>query len=94
MKSCNILPQTDDENLSSAERAVRNGEVRTLRALKREHKMSAPNKRKVIRQKDLDREEDFDEPGRDIRDVEFRLSNDSRKLDVSIYCTYIKLSDY
>lgn len=56
--------------------------------------MSAPNKRKVIRQKDLDREEDFDEPGRDIRDVEFRLSNDSRKLDVSIYCTYIKLSDY
>nr|CAD7574761.1 unnamed protein product [Timema californicum] len=78
LKDTSIPP----EQLSSAERALRHGELRLLRSLKREHREAAPKKRRTLK---LDVWEVAVEGGNeegeiDIKDVEFRLSNDSSQV--------------
>lgn len=75
------------EELSSSERARRHGEVRMLKAIKRKQKYQEPRKRKLLKHqagKNCDDDDDFENAGDDIRDVDFRLYNDSAKLDVNI----------
>jgi hypothetical protein len=81
-----LLQNKDDaKQLSSSERALRHGELKVLRTLKRSFKEAGPRKRKVLKVDTWEiGEEGADEPGDiDIRDVEFRLSNDSSQVQVS-----------
>lgn len=83
LESCNIIEGEKEETLSSAERAIRNGEIRNLKAIKRAHKMEAPRKRKLLkREYDDDEEKQFEDDNgmEDIRDIDFRLRNDSRRM--------------
>ncbi|XP_063238775.1 probable ATP-dependent RNA helicase DHX34 [Bacillus rossius redtenbacheri] len=74
------------EQMSSAERALRHGELQALRALKRSHRDAAPQRRKTLRPDvwEACMEGDEERDGRagevDIKDVEFRLSNDSSQV--------------
>lgn len=71
------------EELSSSERARRHGEVRMLKAIKRKQKYQEPRKRKLLKHNAGHGDEDeFENAGDDIRDVDFRLHNDSSKLEV------------
>lgn len=71
---------TDD--LSSSERARRHGEVRMLKAIKRKQKYQEPRKRKLLKHNSNENDEDFENAGDDIRDIDFRLYNDAAKLEV------------
>jgi hypothetical protein len=75
--------------MSSTERSMRHGEVKQLRSLKKDYHMAAPRKKKILKFEDgvdagdgSDQEEDNADI--DIRDVEFRLRNDSRQVKVLI----------
>nr|CAD7611072.1 unnamed protein product [Timema genevievae] len=81
LKDTSIPP----EQLSSAERALRHGELRLLRSLKREHREAAPKKRRTLKLDvwELAVEGGNEEGEIDIKDVEFRLSNDSSQVQSS-----------
>ena len=85
MQSCNLTVDRNlsTQNHSAADRARRHGEVRMLKAIKRKQTYSEPRKRKLLKRQNYDEEEDFANHGEDIRDVDFRLHNDSDKLQVS-----------
>lgn len=74
---------SNEDHLTSSERAKRHGEVRMLKAIKRKQKYQEPRKRKVLKHHTRDGEEDFDDADDDIRDIDFRLYNDAAKLEVS-----------
>nr|CAD7456069.1 unnamed protein product [Timema tahoe] len=78
LKDTSIPP----EQLSSAERALRHGELRLLRSLKSEHREAAPKKRRTLKLDvwELAVEGGNEEGEIDIKDVEFRLSNDSSQV--------------
>ncbi|ETN59898.1 ATP-dependent RNA helicase [Anopheles darlingi] len=86
LQDCGLMEaQSSAEHLSSAERAIRNGELRQLKELRKAHRMEAPRKRKLLKSDIWGAgEEDGDGTegdGRvDIRDVEFRLSHDTSKI--------------
>ncbi|XP_073829965.1 probable ATP-dependent RNA helicase DHX34 [Musca autumnalis] len=83
LESCNMTAmKSNDDNLTSSERAKRHGEVRMLKAIKRKQKYQEPRKRKILKHHSHDAEEDFDDADDDIRDVDFRLYNDAAKLEV------------
>ena len=72
------------EELSGSERQIRLGEVKQLKGIKREYHQTVPKKRKIL---ELNSGEDPDEEEEaesqiDIRDVEFRLRNDTEKVKV------------
>lgn len=80
-----LTETVDMGELSSGERAIRHGEVRQLRQLRREHKNEAPKKRKLLKSDPWGVEHaEEDDAAVDIRDVEFRLSHDSSKINVSL----------
>lgn len=85
LTDCGLTEMVDTSQLSSGERAIRHGELRQLKELRRAHKIEAPKKRKLLKSDPwgLDGEEDVDDKSVDIRDVEFRLSHDSSKINVS-----------
>lgn len=76
--------KTTDDLLSSSDRARRHGEVRMLKAIKRKQKYQEPRKRKILKQGSGygPNEEDLENEDDDIRDVDFRLYNNSAKLEV------------
>ncbi|XP_065365082.1 probable ATP-dependent RNA helicase DHX34 [Calliphora vicina] len=85
LQSCNMTTTSSTEELSSSERARRHGEVRMLKAIKRKQKYQEPRKRKLLKHQagqNCDEDDDFENAGDDIRDVDFRLYNDSAKLEV------------
>lgn len=97
LKDCGLIEMMENKELTSAERAIRHGEMRQLKQLKRAHKMEAPRKKKLLRQDSyqIDQGEDGDNGGErqvDIRDVEFRMSHDSSRIQVSDY--FIKKKIY
>ncbi len=76
------LLKKDLRGLSSNERVQRHGELKTLREMKREfHKKEGSKKKKVLKMFDR-REEDEDGPSEalDIKDIEFRMRNDTGKV--------------
>lgn len=65
--------------MSSAERAIRHGELKLLKSLKRTYKQSEPRKRKQLKLETFDihlEDNDNDDKEIDIKDVEFRMRND------------------
>ncbi|XP_053949579.1 probable ATP-dependent RNA helicase DHX34 [Anastrepha ludens] len=85
LESCNMTCKNDDSApLTSAERARRHGEVRQLKAIKRKQKYQEPRKRKILKRSSYGGgdDEECDDAGDDIRDVDFRLHHDAAKLEV------------
>lgn len=81
LKDCGLLQVVESGKLSSSERAIRHGEMRQLKEMRRAHKMEAPRKRKLLTSDSWGQEDGEEEPGKvDIRDVEFRLSHDQSKM--------------
>lgn len=84
LQDCGLMETQNNDHLSSAERAIRNGELRQLKELRKAHRMEAPRKRKLLKSDPWglgeDGEEEADDGRVDIRDVEFRLSHDASKL--------------
>lgn len=71
--------------MTSAERSFRHGEMKLLRSMRQSYREAGPRKRRVLK---LDVWEiegaEVEEPGDiDIKDVEFRLSNNSVQVQVS-----------
>lgn len=86
LSDCGLAEAKDVGELSSGERAIRNGEVRQLRQMRRERKNEAPRKRKLLKsdQWGLGVDDDEDDVTMDLRDIEFQLSHDSSKINVSV----------
>lgn len=85
LNDCGLTEMVDTSQMSSGERAIRHGELRQLKELRRAHKIEAPKKRKLLKSDPWGLEdEETDDKSVDIRDVEFRLSHDSSKINVSV----------
>ncbi|TRY63932.1 hypothetical protein TCAL_10894 [Tigriopus californicus] len=73
----------DMSKLSSSERAVRHGELKQLRNLKRDIlKKEGPRKKKILKMTNLEgvmESEDMDD-NTDLKDIEFRMKNDGKKV--------------
>ena len=82
LNDCGLTEMVDTSQMSSGERAIRHGELRQLREVRRAHKREAPKKRKLLKSDALE-DDDVDDKSVDIRDVEFRLTHDSGKINVS-----------
>lgn len=91
LADCGIIETISDTSatMSSGERAIRHGELRQLRQMRKEHKMEAPRKRKLLKYDPWMNENDDEDDGKtmDLRDVEFRLAHDSSKINVSQFET-------
>lgn len=73
-----LLPKIDDLELSSAERSIRHGEMKKLKHMRYELKMENKSRqKKQLKQRRFQEEE---EEKTDLRDVEFRIANDFKKL--------------
>lgn len=97
LQDAGLLAGNDSGPCSSSQRSQRHGELQHLRSLKREHLRSDQRKRKVLKlgEDAEDMDDDMDDDNEelpvadksgniDIRDVEFRLQNDSSKVRVYI----------
>lgn len=83
LQECNLMElNKDDEKMTASERSVRHGEKQFLKQLRRAHKMEAPRQRRLLKADSwgFERDEEVDDDKIDIRDVEFRLSNDFSKI--------------
>lgn len=81
LQDCGLTEMANTENLTSSERAIRHGEMRQLKEMRKAHKMEAPRKKKLLRSDTYGLGDDEAEDKTvDIRDVEFRLSHDSSKI--------------
>lgn len=85
--------------MTSAERAMRHGELKLLKSLKRSYKQNEPRRRKQLKVETFGIQlEDNDEGNGevDIKDVEFRMRNDSTQvqslLTASTACSYKDLT--
>lgn len=81
LRECKLIENETEEKSTAAERSIRAGEKRYLGSLRRAHKREAPRQRKLLRPGDGGEDDDIDDGKIDIKDVEFRLSNDFTKLD-------------
>lgn len=87
LKDCELLSIGDEETMSASERIIRKGELRQLKQMQRAHKYDAPKKRKLKKMDvwSIENENEEDDGKVDIRDVDFRLSHDASKIDVSAF---------
>ncbi|EZA50758.1 putative ATP-dependent RNA helicase DHX34 [Ooceraea biroi] len=101
LQDCNLLnsPSKSNSSMTSAERAIRHGELKLLKSLKRTYKQNEPRKRKQLKVETFDIQlEDNDEANGefDIKDIEFRMRNDSSQvqnlLTASTACSYKDLT--
>lgn len=89
MQDAGLIRDKAGPSVSSAERAMRHGEVKQLRSMKKDYHMAAPRKKKFLKLNEYyGQGEDFseneaDDDNIDIKDVEFRLRNDSRQVKVT-----------
>lgn len=81
LRECKLIESETEEKPSAAQRLIRAGEKRYLGSLRRAHKMEAPRQKKLLRSGDGEADDDMDDGKIDIKDVEFRLSNDFSKLE-------------
>lgn len=83
LSDCGLAEAKDVGEMSSGERAIRNGEVRQLRQMRRDRKNEAPRKRKLLKSDKwgLGEEDDEEDNTVDLRDIEFQLSHDSSKIN-------------
>lgn len=92
------LPEPNS-SMTSTERAMRHGELKLLKSLKRTYKQSAPRKRKQLKLESFDiqlEDNDHDDGEIDIKDVEFRMRNDPNQvqslLTAATACSYKDLT--
>lgn len=84
--------------MTSAERAIRHGELKLLKSLKRTYKQNEPKRRKQLKVEtfDIQLEDNEDNGELDIKDIEFRMRNDSNQvqnlLTASTACSYKDLT--
>ncbi|XP_071561060.1 probable ATP-dependent RNA helicase DHX34 isoform X3 [Temnothorax nylanderi] len=101
LQDCNLLKSLPEPNssMTSAERAIRHGELKLLKSLKRTYKQSEPKRRKQLKVETFDiqlEDNDEDNGELDIKDIEFRMRNDSSQvqnlLTASTACSYKDLT--
>ncbi|XP_043272720.1 probable ATP-dependent RNA helicase DHX34 isoform X2 [Venturia canescens] len=101
LHDCNLLKNLSESKVavSSAERSMRHGELKLLKSLKRNYSQSAERKRKQLKLEIHDIEIEDDEKNDneiDIKDVEFRMKNDSSQvqqlLAAATACSYKDLT--
>nr|XP_049702650.1 probable ATP-dependent RNA helicase DHX34 isoform X1 [Helicoverpa armigera] len=82
----NLMETPEPESMSSAERALRHGQMKQLKDARRQYKQKAANDMKRKKRLKVDSWEIVDENTNDdddvidIRDVEFRLTNDAQRI--------------
>lgn len=74
------------DDMTSAERALRHGELKLLRGMKKTHKEEDSRKRKVLKKDMWEIEDNLDaeDDSVDIRDIDFRLRHNQRQVKVKI----------
>lgn len=101
MQDCGLLKGLTEPNssMTSAERAIRHGELKLLKSLKQTYKQSAPRKRKQLKIDTFDiqlEDNDNNDNEIDIKDVEFRMKNDATQvqnlLTAATACSYKDLT--
>ncbi|XP_060821777.1 probable ATP-dependent RNA helicase DHX34 [Bombus pascuorum] len=101
LQDCKLLRSLPKPNssMSSAERAIRHGELKLLKSLKRTYKQSEPRKRKQLKLESFDiqfEDNDHDDGEIDIKDIEFRMKNDPNQvqnlLTAATACSYKDLT--
>ena len=101
LQDCSLLKSLPEPNssMTSTERAMRHGELKLLKSLKRTYKQSAPRKRKQLKLESFDiqlEDNDHDDGEIDIKDVEFRMRNDPNQvqnlLTAATACSYKDLT--
>ncbi|XP_075979752.1 putative ATP-dependent RNA helicase DHX34 [Anticarsia gemmatalis] len=86
----NLMETPEPENVSSAERALRHGQMKQLKDMRRKYKQKAAEESKRKKRLKVDSWEivsergDDEDDAPDIRDIEFRLSNDSARIHALI----------
>ncbi|KAG8247631.1 DEAH (Asp-Glu-Ala-His) box polypeptide 34 [Homalodisca vitripennis] len=86
LQDCGLLKASErpSASLSSAERSLRHGEVKLLKSMKRSLQEEAPRRRRTLKPDTWTLAEDEEDKSTvDIRDIDFRLSNDSSQLQVT-----------
>lgn len=101
LQDCNLFKSLPESNssMTSAERVMRHGELKLLKSLKRTYKQSEPKRRKQLKVEKFDvqlEDNDEDNGELDIKDIEFRMRNDSSQvqnlLTASTACSYKDLT--
>lgn len=100
-QDCNLLKSLPEPNssMTSEERAMRHGELKLLKSLKRNYKQSEPRRRKQLKVDTFDiqlEDNDEDNGELDIKDIEFRMRNDLNQvqnlLTATTACSYKDLT--
>ncbi|KAI8434126.1 hypothetical protein MSG28_012256 [Choristoneura fumiferana] len=81
----NLMETPEPESMSSAERSVRHGQMKQLKDMRRQYKHKAAEDAKRKKRLKMDSWEIVDEAADednslDIRDIEFRLTNDAQRI--------------
>ncbi|XP_077256228.1 putative ATP-dependent RNA helicase DHX34 isoform X2 [Temnothorax americanus] len=101
LQDCTLLKSLPEptSSMTSAERAIRHGELKFLKSLKRTYKQSEPKRRKQLKVETFDvhvEDNEEDNGELDIKDIEFRMRNDSSQvrnlLTASTACSYKDLT--
>lgn len=72
------------DDMTSAERALRHGELKLLRGMKKTHKEEDSRKRKILKKDMWEIEDNLDaeDDSVDIRDIDFRMRHNQRQVKV------------
>ncbi|XP_068622478.1 probable ATP-dependent RNA helicase DHX34 [Battus philenor] len=81
----NLMDGPEPENMSSAERAMRHGQLKQLKDMRRQYKQKAAEESKRRKRLKVDsweivEDKPEDDKVLDIRDIEFRMTNDAQRI--------------
>ncbi|XP_052742483.1 probable ATP-dependent RNA helicase DHX34 isoform X2 [Bicyclus anynana] len=81
----NMMEAPEPETMSSAERSLRHGQIKQLKDMRRQYKQKAADDSKRRKRLKVDSweivdEKDNDDEVMDIRDIEFRMTNDANRI--------------
>ncbi|KPJ03134.1 putative ATP-dependent RNA helicase DHX34 [Papilio xuthus] len=81
----NLMETVEPESMSSAERALRHGQMKYLKNIRRQYKQKAAEESKRKKRLKVDSWEIVDDKAEDdnvldIRDIEFRMTNDAQRI--------------
>ncbi|XP_045538727.1 probable ATP-dependent RNA helicase DHX34 [Papilio machaon] len=81
----NLMESVEPESMSSAERAMRHGQMKQLKDMRRQYKQKAAEESKRKKRLKVDSWEIVDDKAEDdnvldIRDIEFRMTNDAQRI--------------
>ncbi|CAF4825543.1 unnamed protein product [Pieris macdunnoughi] len=79
----NLMEAPETESMTSTQRAMRHGQMKQLKDMRRQYKQKAAEdskKRKRLKVDSWEIVDDKDDNSMDIRDIEFRLSNDANRI--------------